>query len=122
MNTFNWSKALGFGVLVWAIMASLLWILASFASLDPVWAHGIVAVVGGIAAYFLGRNTRPEHLDQGLGYGFTWAAIVILLDFAIIQWFDAHIFNAWQQWMSYALVFVAPLLQIEAHRHVSQHA
>ena len=122
MNTFNWSKALGYGVLIWTIMAVALWILSIVDATGPLWIHGIVAAIGCIAAYLFGRNTKPEHLNQGLGYGFAWAVIVLLLDLVAMQWFDAHIFNAWQQWISYALILFAPLLQIEAHRHVSQSA
>jgi hypothetical protein len=122
MNTFSWSKAFGFGVLIWAIMAIALWILSSINGLNPLWTHGIVAVMGAVAAYFFGRSSQAEHLDQAVGYGFSWAVMVLLLDLAVTQWFDAHIFNAWQQWMSYALILLAPLLQVEAHQHVSQNA
>jgi hypothetical protein len=122
MNSFNWSKAIGYGVVTWTIMIISLWILGSFNSVDALWAHGIVAVIGGVTAYLLGRNARPETLNQALGYGFTWALMGLTLDLVVTQWFDAHIFGAWQQWMSYALVMAAPLLQIEAHRHVSQSA
>lgn len=113
MTNFSWSKGLGFGVLIWAAMAVVLWILGAIDSLGPLWAHGIVAGVGGITAFLFARNASPANGTQAAGYGVVWAAVVLLLDFAVAQWFDAHIFAAWQYWLGAALVFLAPWLEAE---------
>ena len=119
MNKFSWSKALGFGVLIWAIMAIALWILASFQSIGPLWAHGIVAAIGGVSAFLFARSASAQSGTQGAEYGLVFAAVVLLLDLAATQWFDAHIFAAWQYWVGIAAVFLAPWVQTEAHQTLS---
>jgi hypothetical protein len=114
MNTFSWSKALGFGVLIWGIMAVALWILASIQSLSPFWAHGLAGAVGGIIALLFTRSANPESGSQAFGYGLTWAVIVLLGDLVVTQWFDAHIFSAWQYWIGAGIVFLAPWVETEA--------
>lgn len=113
MNNFNWTKAIGFGALIWAVMAVVLWALGGINSLSPLWAHGIVAAVGGIMGFVLARNAKPATGMQGAGYGLVWAAMILVLDFAVIQWFDAHIFASWQYWIGPALALVIPWVQTE---------
>jgi hypothetical protein len=122
MNTFNWTKALGFGLLIWAIMSVVLFVFGNISAIAPLWAHTLVAVVGGIAAYFFAGNSQPENATQALGYALVWAAMAMGLDFAITQWFDADIFTNLQSYLPYALVAIAPLLQIEARKYTASHA
>lgn len=110
MNKFSWSKALGFGVLIWAIATAVLAILGQIQSIGPLWAHGIIAGIAAISAYLFTRNAQPASAEQALGYGVIWAVIMLVLDLAATQWFDAHVFSAWQYWIGPALVFLAPQL------------
>lgn len=121
MNTFNWTKALGFGLLIWALMAGALWILGSFESIGPLWAHGLVSALGGIAAFLFAGTTRAENGTQAAGYGLAWAAILLALDFVVTQQFDAHVFATWQYWLGSGLVFLAPWLQTEARQTLVGH-
>jgi uncharacterized membrane protein YadS len=116
MNKFNWIKAFSFGVLIWAVMAVALWILGSIESIGPVWAHGIVAVVGGVFAFLFARATNAESGTQAAEYGLVWAIIVMGFDLVITQFLDAHIFASWQYWAGAGLVFLAPWLQTEARQ------
>ncbi len=120
MNNFSWSKAIGFGVFIWAIMSAALWILGSISSLNAVWAHGIVAAVGIISAYFFAQNTNAANGSQAAGYGLAWVATILVLDLAVSQWFDAHIFSIWQYWVGAALVFLTPLVQVESQQTLTQ--
>lgn len=113
MNTFNWTKAVGLGVLIWAIMALALWVLGGFESVSPLWAHGIVAAVGGLSAVALAAVSKSEAGTQAAEYGLSWAIMVVLLDVAATQWFDAHIFTAWQYWLGIALVLISPWVTYE---------
>jgi hypothetical protein len=122
MNNFSWLKALGFGVLIWGIMAVALWILGSISSVSPLWAHGIVAAVGGVSAFLFARNANAESGTQAAGYGLVFAAITLVLDLAVMQWFDAHIFASWQYWVGTAAVFLAPWVQTETHQSLTHHA
>lgn len=113
MNKFNWTKAIGVGVIIWAVMAFTLWVLSSFQSLSPLWAHGIVAVAGGLATVLLAAGSRSEGGSQAAEYGLSWAVVTVLLDLAATQWLDVHIFTAWQYWLGIALVLVAPFVTYE---------
>ena len=112
MNKFNWYKALGFGVLVWAAAGAALWIVAS-TTLSAAWGHGIVAAVMGIAAYLFAINAKPEDVGQALGYGAVFVAVGMVLDAAITRLYDPHIFTTWQYYLGYSLALLAPLLRTE---------
>ena len=120
MNNFSWPKAVGFGVLIWAVMAISLWVLSSVSSLSALWAHGIVAVVGGIAAVLTTLGSDPHSGVSAIKYSLVWTAIVLILDFAVTQWLDAHVFAIWQYWLGAALVFGAPWVHTEV-REVFSH-
>lgn len=122
MKNFSWSKALGFGVLIWGIMAVSLWLLGGISSLSPLWAHGIVAAVGAVSAFLFARNASAESGMQAAGYGLVFAAVTLILDFAVTQWFDAHIFASWQYWVGTAAVFLAPWVQTETHQGIGHPA
>ncbi len=119
MNKFSWSKAIGFGFLIWAIMAVTLWALGGITSMSTLWAHGLVAVAGTIAAFFLAQNVKAESGMQAAGYGIAWVAIVLILDFVVTHRFDVHIFAIWQYWLGAALVFVSPWIETEVQQNLS---
>jgi hypothetical protein len=120
--TFSWTKALGYGVLTWLFMALALLILAQFESVTPIWAHSIAAAIAGVSAFFFGRNAKSTSGGQALEYGLVFAAVLMVLDLAVTQWYDEHIFGSWQYWASYALVLVAPWIQEETHEVSGAHA
>lgn len=113
MNNINWTKALGFGLIIWAAMALGLWVLSNINALGPLWAHMIAAVIGGATAFLLAGNVRAENGTQAAGYGLLWAAMILTLDLVITQWFDVHVFASWQYWLGPALAFLAPWAQTE---------
>ena len=112
MNKFDWFKAIGFGVLVWAAGGLALWALTA-TTLSAGWAHGIVAAVIGITAYLFAINAKPEDVGQALGYGAVFVAVGMGLDALITRTFDPHIFTTWQYYLGYALALLAPLFRTE---------
>lgn len=94
-------------------MTFSLWVLSSFQSLGPLWAHAIVAAIGGLATVLLAAGSGPEGGSQAAEYGLSWAVVTVLLDLAVTQWFDAHIFTAWLYWLGIALVLIAPFVTYE---------
>ncbi len=120
MNKFSWYKAIGFGILLWAIMAIALWILGTISSLSPLWAHGIVAALGAISGFLVASTNKPSNGAEAAGYGLVWASIIVALDIVFTQWFDAHIFASWQYWLGPALVFLSPWVQTEARQAITE--
>lgn len=119
MNNFNWSKAIGFGILTWGIMNVTLWILGNFQSVNSLLTHSIVAIIGAVAAFLFVRNANPASGAQAAGYGLVWAVIILGLDFFVTQFFDTHIFTAWQYWLGAVLVGVVPWIEAEAQQTFS---
>lgn len=113
MYKFSLLRALGFGEIIWALMAGALWILASIEPNGSVWSHLAVALVGGVFAYFFARVTDIENNSQALSYAFAWTFIVVVFDLFVTQWFDKHVFVSWQYWLGVALVFMAPWFGME---------
>lgn len=120
MNNFSWPKAIGFGAIIWAIMTVSLWILGSIPNLDHLWVHGLVVAVGAISAFFFAQNAKAEGGMQAATYGIVWAAMVLVLDLVVTQWFDVHILAVWQYWLGIVLVFLSPWVQTET-RHSLTH-
>jgi hypothetical protein len=112
MNTFNWFKAIAYGVITWAVAGIALWLL-TLTGLGAGWTHGIVAAVFGVTAYLLALDVRPAKIGHALGYGLVFVAIGMALDALLVRTLDAHIFTTWQYYVGYALAFVAPLLRLE---------
>lgn len=122
MREFNWSKAFGFGLLTWGIMAVALWILGSILSLSPLWAHGIVAIVGAVSVFLFARNIEPVDGMQAAAYGLTFAAVVLVLDLAVTQWLDVHTFTFWPYWAGAAAVLLAPWVETQTQPAFTQRA
>ncbi|HYF04927.1 MAG TPA: hypothetical protein VEA59_02025 [Patescibacteria group bacterium] len=108
---FNWTKALGYGVLLWVVMFVVGAILASMGiGLSAGWIL-VLGIIGAILAYSFAANARPGTAGAALGYGITFAVIGIILDSLISAQFTAgtNLFNSWTYWLGYVLVLAAPM-------------
>ena len=115
MNNFSWSKAFGFGILLWAILFVVGLLLVTFGvTLSIGWVVGM-AVLAAILSYSFALATSSRTSGQALGYGFLWAAIGIVLDLIITRQFSAGegVFNQWSYWVGYALILFAPWAEYE---------
>lgn len=119
--TFNWYKAVGFGVVIWLVMFALVSALVGFdISTNSMWIAIGTAAVAGIASYVAAMYTKVENMWVALAYGASWVVVGVVLDVLISARFNADIFTQWQYWVGYALVLLAPLADTEVH-HLAHH-
>lgn len=104
---------MGFGALVWLVMFAAASAIVGFgAAIGTGW--GItLAVAVGILAYVAGVFAESENSGQALGYGLVFAAVGLILDFAISARFAGSLSSQWTYWLGYALVLFAPWLEYE---------
>lgn len=119
MNYFTWGKGLSTGVLIWTIMAVVLWTFSNYTSVNPLWAHSVVAFVGTLSALIYYEALRIRKMSDTTNYAALWAITVLLLDILITQWFDVHIFTSWPYWIGVALVFFTPIAMTMTHRYLT---
>jgi len=114
VNNFNWTKALGFGVLIWAIMFAAAAVLAGLNVALSVWVMLVLAIAAGVLSYSFAVSANPQTGGTALGYGVVFAATGIVLDLVISRQFSAGsgIFGIWTYWFGYALMLFAPSLRI----------
>jgi hypothetical protein len=110
MNTFNWVKGLGFGIILWAIMLIIAFAVGWVGFEATLLVNVAIALVTAVIAYLLARNVRPSTLGQAAGYGLLWAVVGFVLDFGILHNFDTSILASWQYWMLFAGAFVGPVV------------
>jgi hypothetical protein len=108
MNNFSWTKALGFGVLLWLIMFAVVSALVGFGWYGSLFTQVIAAVVSGIAAYVLAAYVPMRSSSQAFGYGFLWVGIAVVLDAVISLQYQAGLLGSWTYWLGSALVLFAP--------------
>lgn len=113
MNNFSWFKAIGFGILIWAIMFLLAAILvAAGITIGIGWSLALALAIG-VVAYSFALSADSAGLGQAFGYGLLWAIIGIALDLIITRQFQDNLFSMWTYWVGYALVFFAPWFEYE---------
>lgn len=115
MNIFSWSKAFGFGALIWLIMFAIVSALVGFdVTMTSIWWALLVAVIAGFASYIFAGYSNMESSGQAFGYGIIWVIIGLVLDFIVTKQFEPNIFSSWVYWGGYALVLLAPWFRLEA--------
>ncbi|OGE77805.1 MAG: hypothetical protein A2751_02000 [Candidatus Doudnabacteria bacterium RIFCSPHIGHO2_01_FULL_46_14] len=114
MNNFNWTKAFGFGALIWVIMFAAAAILVSLNVVLSVWTMLALAVIAGVLSYSFAISANPQTAGEALGYGVLWAALGIVLDLLISRQFNvgSGIFGVWTYWLGYALMLFVPSLRV----------
>ncbi len=110
MKTFL--KALGSGVLFWAIMFALV-----SAFLDWYNQYEMVkvsiAVFSGVVAISLVYFLKVEKIKQALVFSLTWLVVGIVLDYFVTMRFNDHVFVSVYLWLGYGLMFISPLLYVK---------
>ncbi|TAN33783.1 hypothetical protein EPN28_01370 [Patescibacteria group bacterium] len=108
-----WKKILGYGVLLYVLMFVIVSVFIGFKIYGNSWAPIVTAVIGGVISYILAGRVKPASAGAALGYGIGWVVVGVILDFIITMRFNPVIFSAWQLWLGYALVLLAPLLAVK---------
>lgn len=119
-RTFNWFKAIGFGALIWAIMFALASVLVALGATIGIGWSFMLALAIGLIAYSFGVYANPASAAQGLGYGITFAAVGIVLDYLISTHFHSTIFGVWTYWLGTLLVILAPFVAYELQKTTPQ--
>lgn len=109
---FNWSKAIGFGIAIWLMVFALSRLLVGLDLRDSIWASAAIVAVAGLASFLLTRNLRLENSSQAMLYSLTWVVVSVLLDATVTAQFNPVVFTAQSQWLSYAAILFAPLLEL----------
>lgn len=118
MNYFSWAKALGYAVLIWAIMLLIASAIAYAVGIGNTWAF-ILAFAAGAVSYIFAISASPENSSQAFGYGLAWVILGVFLDLVITSRFQSNLFSMWTYWLGYVLVFFGPWVeyQIEGTGH-----
>ena len=111
MTKFNWYKALGFAVLIWAVMFALVWATIGMGIFGSVWTQIGLAVIAAVVTYLFASNTKTSDVGSALGYGAVFAAVGIVLDLIISRQFVAGLFSLWTYYLTYAAILFAPSVQ-----------
>ncbi len=112
----NFKKGIGFGLLLWVIMFVIVSALIAFKiynSDEPGVMSWVVAVVGGFVSLILAGYLKPRSAGGALGYGLTFVVVGLILDLLITTRFNPGILGEAPIWVSYVLVFLAPLLRVK---------
>ncbi|MDP1750333.1 MAG: hypothetical protein Q8L22_12815 [Reyranella sp.] len=83
----NWKRIAGYGIILWLVPFAVAFVLFSVRQNNRPLFESLIAVVGvgctvAASVYFF-RNVEETGLAPGLGVGFAWAAISILIDLPI---------------------------------------
>lgn len=108
----NWTKAIGFGVLIWLIMFAVVSVISDWYQ-GNTWVKIVVILLAGAIAFFLAGYVKPSSAGLAIGYGLVWVVVGLALDYLITKRFNSEIFSLWSVWTGYALILLAPLLKVE---------
>ena len=112
MNKFSWTKAIGFGIAIWAaifIVASI--VVSGLGIALGTGTFTALAILAGILSYLFAIGTGSKNSAQALGYGVVFTAVGVVLDTLISYQFQSNIFSQWQYYLGYALVLLAPWIE-----------
>lgn len=104
---------LGFGALLWVLMFVIVSAFIGFKVPESMWLNIGYAVISGVISFILAGYAKPKSLGMALGYGASWVVVGVILDAIVTMRFNSEIFMAWELWLGYGLVLLAPLLRIK---------
>lgn len=110
--TFNWTKAFGFGFLIWAIMFILAWVTIAGGIFGSVWTQIVLAAIAGLLTYFLAAEANASDLGPAFGYGAMFVVVGMVLDAIISQQLVSGLYGLWTYYLTYALILFAPSVEL----------
>jgi len=111
-DDMNYKKALGLGVLLWLIMFAVVSAFLGWYN-QFAWFKSVLSVFAGLVAVVLAGYVKPISIKEALLCGLCLIAPGLVLDALITTRFNPAIFSDWNLWLSYLLVFLAPLIRIK---------
>ena len=112
MEKFNWSRAIGYGALIWVVLFVFVWILISFSLFESVISKIIIVLVAGALSYFFTPDIKMLKPSRALSYGVSWVVVGVVLDLLISMRFMADLFSRWEYWLGYAFILFAPAIRV----------
>lgn len=109
----NWKKAIGFGVILWVLMFTIVSFFIAFDIYKFAWMQITTAIISGVIAFVLAGYVKPKKIVSALNYGLVWVAVGLILDAIVTMKFNTAIFASWPLWLGYALVLVAPIIRVK---------
>ncbi len=110
MQTFNWSKVIGYGISIWIIMFAVVWFFVGISWYDNTASDIVILLIAALLTYSFSASLRSTSASQGFGVGFVWIVIGIVLDLIISGRFLPGIFKDWYYWVGYAVILLVPAL------------
>lgn len=110
MNTFNWGKAIGFGVVIWLIMFGVVSLLMNINLYDLTVVKIILVGIAGLLSYLLISNVEDITQLQAFAYGLSWVVIGVALDLIVSSQLTSGLFNRWEYWVGYAMILLTPAI------------
>lgn len=108
---------IGYGVACWGIMVVFIFLFVALKQGDKLIFELFSAVIGGIAAYWLAGYLKPATMGTAFGYGVIFVVVGVILDLLITNnVLNMNVLAMWPMWVGYALVLLAPLLQVRKNR------
>jgi len=117
MNKFSWSKAFGFGLLLWVSLFIIATVLSVVHATFSLWVVLALGIVGAFIAYGFAVSANPLGPAQALGYGISWVLIGLVLDALISRQIHSQIYGLWTYWFGYAMILLAPWVEEASHHH-----
>ena len=108
MKKFNWSKAIGYGMLIWAIMALLVKAAYYMGIIGSAWTGIILVMIAALLSYSLGGRIDFQNGGQSFEYGLSWIIVGFILDLIITMQVYPAVVSTWFYWVGYALILFAP--------------
>jgi len=107
-------KIFGFGAAIWVLVFVVICVLIPLRlDLENIWLKIGMALLAGAAAFVFAGYAKPGSFNKALIYGFSWAAIGLILDFFVSRYYAPDIFKSWSYWLGYVLLVIAPILRIK---------
>jgi len=109
----NWLKAIGYGVILFAIMF-LVGSIAMFGlKLSGDVFSWVMLIAGIIVLWILAQQYKIKDLSEGIQVGLAWLVVDVILEYlVVVQMFNKGnlSFYGWSVLLGYALVVIVPAL------------
>ncbi len=109
---FNFGRAIGFGILLWIIVFALSALAMAVGWTGFAVVGFIIAVIAGILAFVFAGYVHEDNALMAFYTSLTFVVITAVLDLVITMRFSSTIFSQWTLWLGYALIFIAPFMQV----------
>jgi len=107
----DYQKLIGWGVSIYAVMFLLWSAFVAYGFVEGILPQliGLIVLVG--IMYKAGKSIPGGTWQSALPYAVSWVVVVAVLDVILsVPFAGWEIFTDWNLWVSYALIFIIPLL------------